>query len=182
MINAGAIACVTKGDVSRCSRSNKLKRKWDTHLNRTQHGKEHVLERTVRQKRRQRDDHERRVQQCALERHRHVPEVKRALVRPDRPYDRLPVHPESGRDEAGRADVHRCGKGPVIDAGDLDGVGAVDCAGRGADDEPGDGGAKGGEIEQRGERQRIHASHADDMASIKLNRGFSIACQREHGH
>src|SRR6266702_2599547 len=87
----------------------------DTYLNVTHHGEEDVLERTVQSEHHQSDDHEHRVQQCALERHCHVTEVKRSLWRPDGPTDRLSMHPESYGDEGGRADVHRDGTGEATD-------------------------------------------------------------------
>jgi len=144
MINAGAIACVIKAkDVTI---TIGLAERQRDHLNRTQREKEQIPERTVRHKHRQRNDHKHRVQQCALERHCHTPEVKRPLPRPDRLHDSPLVNPEARTYETGRTDVHPGGQGPVTEAGHLHGVVAVDSAG------PSEGGTDGGGIKQHGER------------------------------
>ena len=113
-------------------------RRRDTYLNVTQHREEHVLERAVGREHHHCDNDKHRVQQRALERHRHVSEVERALLRPHRVRDVPSVHPETSRDEAGHADVHRAREGPVPDPRHLDGVGAILCARLGAIGEPGE--------------------------------------------
>ena len=78
------------------------------------------------------------------------------------------MHPESDRDEAGRANVHRGGAGPVADAGHLDGMGAVDGAGGRAHHEIGEGSADSDEVEQYGDYECVRVRHADDVASVEL--------------
>lgn len=139
-----------------------------THLNGTQHREKHILEWAIVHKHHQRHDDKYRVQQGALERHRHVPEVKCPLLGPERAHDCASVHPESDRDEAGRANVHRSRTRPVTETGHLDRVRAVDGTRRRAHDEPGDGGAEGDEVEGYGHHQHIHVGHADNVASVEL--------------